>query len=321
MGSLYGANPYLNGPHVIALDPLYPFIGAKWVTTPTVYGPVFTGLSYVLAPLSIAASALAYKAIAAVASLVTVTLVWNAARLRGVDPVKAAALVGLNPLIVVYGVGGGHNDLMMLALLVAGVSLVLQRRDRAGAGSIMVATGVKLTSGLLLPFAFAGVGRSLWQGRRRHMLVGAAAAAAVVAALSFSVFGAGPMHMLTTVRQVQGEGDWHSIPGFIGTELGLGGVGHAVALVLTAIFLAVSCWLLRRVWRGEMDWIAAAGWSTAVLLVSAAALLPWYVAWLIPLAALGRDRRLWQMAIVITGVVQAIQLLGYIPHGASLLGL
>ena len=65
MGALYGANPYLAGPHALALDPLFPYIGAKWVNTPTVYGPLFTALSYVLAPLSIAASALAYKAIAA----------------------------------------------------------------------------------------------------------------------------------------------------------------------------------------------------------------------------------------------------------------
>ena len=40
------ANPYLHGPDAIALDPLYPFIGAKWVSTPTAYGPVFTALSY-----------------------------------------------------------------------------------------------------------------------------------------------------------------------------------------------------------------------------------------------------------------------------------
>ena len=82
--------------------------------TPTVYGPLFTALSYLLAPLSIPASVIAYKAIAAVSSLAVVALVWNGARLRGIDPVKAAALVGLNPLIVVYGVGGGHNDLLML---------------------------------------------------------------------------------------------------------------------------------------------------------------------------------------------------------------
>ena len=122
MGALYGANPYLHGPYAISLDPLYPFIGAKWVTTPSVYGPLFTALSYVFAPLSIAASVITYKAIAALAGLVVVACVWNAARWRGVNPVKAVALVGLNPLLVVYGVGGAHNDLLMLGLLVAGLS-------------------------------------------------------------------------------------------------------------------------------------------------------------------------------------------------------
>ena len=70
-----------------------------------------------------------------------------------------------------------------------------------------------------------------------------------------------------------------------------------------------------------MDWIDGAAWAAAALLITASSLLPWYVAWLLPLAALGRDRRLWRMAIVMTGVVQAIQLLSYIPHGTSLLGL
>src|SRR5436305_8610004 len=203
MWAPFGANPYLHGPHAIALDPVYPFIGAKWVAMPSAYGPVWVTLSYALAPLSIAASALTYKAIAALASLATVALVWNAARLRGVDPVKAAALVGLNPLVVVYGAGGGHNDLLMVSALMAGLSLLL----------------------------------------------------------------------------------------------------------------------LRRVWRGELDWIDGAAWTAAALLITASSLLPWYVAWLMPLAALGSDRRLWRTAVVITGVVQGIQLLGYIPHGSSLLGL
>ena len=43
-------------------------------------------LSYLLAPMSIAASALTYKAIAAIASLATVALLWNAARLRALTP-------------------------------------------------------------------------------------------------------------------------------------------------------------------------------------------------------------------------------------------
>ncbi len=321
MGALYGANPYLHGPQAIALDPLYPFIGAKWISTPTAYGPLFTGISYLLAPISIAASAIAYKAIAAVASLATVALIWKAARLRGVDPVRAAALFGLNPLIVVYGVGGGHNDLLMLALLVGGVLAALQYRERASGGLIVIAIAVKLTAALLLPFALARGFAQRTDRRRFDVLAGAGIAAAAVAGLAFAIFGTGPLHLPSTIETIQNEGDWHSIPGFISTRLGLGAVGHATGLVLAAVFVLAFCVLLRRVMRGELDWLHGAGWATAVMLLTTSSLLPWYIAWLVPFAALATDRRLWKTAIVLTGVIQAIQLLGYLPHGSSLLGL
>lgn len=321
MGSLYGTNPYLHGPHAIALDPLFPYVGAKWSYIPTAYGPLFTALSYVLAPLSIAASAIAYKSIAAVASLATVALVWKAARLRGLDPIKAAALVGLNPLVVVYGVGGGHNDMLMLLASVAGVYAVLAQRGRLGGGFMVLAGGIKLTAGLLLPFAVAGGGGRPTRERRRNLLIGAGAAAALVATLGFAVFGSGPLHLLATVQKTQSEGDWHSIPGFISTRLGLAPVGHIAGIVLLAVFAVIFGWLVRRVWRGELDWIDGAGWATVAMLLTAGSLLPWYVAWLLPLAALGTDRRLWSTAVVMTGVIGTIQLLGYIPHGSSLLGL
>jgi hypothetical protein len=323
IGALYGANPYIAGPHALALDPLYHYIGSKWVYTPTVYGPVFTALSYVMAPLAIPSSVFAYKAIAAMSSLAVVALVWNGARLRGIDPVKAAALVGLNPMIVVYGVGGGHNDLLMLAPLLAGVVLVLQRRDRLGAGSIVVAAAIKVTAGLLLPFALAGVrgaGGPMYLTRRRNLLVGAGVAAAGLTAFAFAVFGAGPLHLPATIEQVQGFGNWQSFPGFIGTRLGLGTVGHPVALVLTAMFAVALAWLIWRVWRGQLDWIAGAGWASVALLLSAGSLLPWYVAWLMPLAALGGDRRLWRTSIVLTCLIACFQLLAYIPHGNAVLG-
>jgi hypothetical protein len=56
------------------------------------------------------------------------------------------------------------------------------------------------------------------------------------------------------------------------------------------------------------------------MLVTAGSLLPWYVAWLMPLAALATDRRLLRVAIVASGVIEALQLIGYVPHGTSLLG-
>ena len=55
-------------------------------------------------------------------------------------------------------------------------------------------------------------------------------------------------------------------------------------------------------WKGELDWIVGAGWATVALLVSAGLLLPWYVAWLVPLAALTSDRRLRAVTILLTGI-------------------
>jgi Glycosyltransferase family 87 len=303
MGALYGANPYLHGPNAFPLDPLYPFIGTQWVSVPTAYGPVFTALSYVIAPLGIATSVFAYKTIAAISTLVIVVVVWKAARLRGLDPVTAVALVGLNPVIIVYGVGGGHNDLLMLAILVTGVYVLLQRRERMSGALIVSAAAVKLTAALLLPFALAShSGRPHGARGGRGVLSGAGLTLAPIAALGFVLFGTGPLHLVGTLKKVQNQSDAHSMLGFISTGLGLGNLGTNAELVLAAGSVVTIMWLLRRVWLGKIDWITGAGWATVALLITASSLLPWYIAWLVPLAALSSDRRLWLTAIVLTGV-------------------
>jgi Glycosyltransferase family 87 len=304
LGSTYGINPYLHGPNVIAFDPLYHFIGAQWTHTPTAYGPLFTALSYPLAGLNIAANVFAYKGIAALSCIAIVVLVWHAARLRGIDPVKAVALVGLNPVILIYGVGGGHNDLLMLAILVAAIYILLRQRDGAGGAMIIAATAVKLTAGLLLPFAIAAsAGRRVASsGRARRLVTGAAIAAAAFGALGIIMFGSGSLRLLGTLQTIQGHGGLHSIPGFILTALGLKQYSNVVGIVLHVAYAVSVLWLVRRVWLGELDWITAAGWATVGLLVTAGLLMPWYIAWLIPLAALSSDRRLWFTAIGLTSL-------------------
>jgi Glycosyltransferase family 87 len=317
MGTMYGTNPYLYGPSTIRLDPLYSFIGEKWVTTPTAYGPLFTALSYAIAHLDISASVAAYKSLATVAFLATIGLVWNAARLRGLDPVRAALIVGLNPLTVVWGLGGGHNDLLMLAPLAAGIYVLLQNRRFTGGVMIAVATAIKLTAGVLLPFALV---RPQVQLQRRRLLLGAAVASAVVAALGFAMFGTGQLHLLATLRLNQTMGSAQSIPGFISTELGLGGVGRLVGMLLGVVFAGVTVWLLVLVHQGRLDWIAGAGWATVAMLITASSLLPWYIAWLTPLAALSGDPRLRRWTLTMTGVMLAINMIGWVPHASTLLG-
>ena len=317
MGSLFGINPYVIGPHALGPgDPVFQYVGAKWSYIPSVYGPVFTAFSYILAPLSVAASVAAYKLIATLASLGIVALVYNAARLRNVDPARAAALVGLNPLLVLYGVGGGHNDLLMLLALAGAMYAILLSRERLGGALTVLAIGIKLTAGLMLPFAIAAQGPARGRTRRRDLLIGAGTALALIGTVTFALFGPGVVNLLSTVRQSQSEGDWHSLPGLLTSRLGLPTVGHIVGYVLAAAFVVICAWLVRRVWRGQMDWIDAAGWATAAMLAAASSLLPWYVAWLLPFAALATDRRLFKTALVFTCVVQGVEMLGYIPHGA-----
>jgi len=56
-------------------------------------------------------------------------LVWRCARLVGRDPVAAVALVGLNPIVLVWGLGGDHNDSLTLLVIMVGFYLLLRSRD------------------------------------------------------------------------------------------------------------------------------------------------------------------------------------------------
>jgi hypothetical protein len=170
----------------------------------------------------------------------------------------------------------------------------------------------------MLPFAIAAGGPRRGHRRRRDLLLAIAVSIVAIAALNFAVFGSGGFHLLGTLSQGQREGSWNSIPGFISAKLGLGTISRVTTYLLAATFAAVFGWLLRRVWRGQMDWIAASGWATLAVLLASSSLLPWYVAWMLPLAALGRDRRLVQVSVGMTGIVLVVQLMGFIPHGAPI---
>jgi hypothetical protein len=77
----------------------------------------------------------------------------------------------------------------------------------------------------------------------------------------------------------------------VGSWLGLGGLTNGTRVAALALFAIALPVLLLRTWRG-MHWIAGAGWATLAMLATSAWLMPWYVTWLLPLAALARDRRL-----------------------------
>src|SRR3954453_8576707 len=291
MGVLHGLSPYAHTPAAIISDPAF-----RWVTWPdwrSPYGPLYTLASYVTAPLGLGAALWAFKAMAAAAALGCLALVWDCARRLGRDPVPPLLLVGLNPGWVVWGVGGGHNDFLMALPMLGALALWLRGRQTAAIVMAVVAVGVKAPAALLVALM---VGAARERGRALAAAAGATAGLGVVSLVAF-----GSLESLTSFRR---QGDMHTNRSILG-QVALQFDPQATpqwrgpATVAVVVALALALWA---VWRGG-DLIRAAAWTMAVVVAALLWEFPWYVVWVVPLAALARDRRLDLVVVVFTGVL------------------
>jgi len=302
---LHGLNPYLSAPAAVPHDAILPLVYWKHATTP--YGPVFTLATYPLAGVSAWVAVWSLKLLAAVASLALTLIVWRSAQRRRQNPVRAALLVGLNPVLLIYAVSGAHNDLEGALLVALGVSLARGRREGASAGALVAAVSVKVTLGLALPFLLVG------SRRPRRVVIGALLAGAVLVAGTLALFGP---HVLDQLRRISADPTFDisgSGPDVLGRLLGTGIDGTLRAVCVTAAALATAVALIR-VRRGA-DWVACAGWAAMALMLAIASFAPWYIVWLLPLAALGRSRRLGAATVALTAYILAVHLpiLGGVP--------
>jgi alpha-1,6-mannosyltransferase len=281
MGALHGLSPYVHGPVVIKHDAVYPF--THWVFTKSVYGPVFTLTSYAFAPFGLTATLWGLKALEGLAAGVLVAATWGTARRLGRDPLLPAMVVGLNPVVLLYGVGGGHNDVLMLALAMAGVLWVVAGREASGAGALAASVAVKASTAIVAPFMLLGA------ARRDRLLKGGLLAAAVIAAVGFAVFGT---HVIGFLVQLEKHQSLSSTSSWPETLSGLFGKIPAVGAIGRVVFGIGLVGLLWATWRGRIHWIAGAGWAILLLAVTSPWLLAWYTFWPLPFAAVSDDRRL-----------------------------
>src|SRR5437588_552633 len=121
----------------------------RWATDlPSPYGPLFVVASYAVVPLGVAGALWTLKVVTAAASLAIVWLVWKCAERLDRDPLRAALFVGLNPIVLLFGVGGAHNDFLAIALVMAGVYLAIAGRERLTGAALIAAAAIKLPTGL-----------------------------------------------------------------------------------------------------------------------------------------------------------------------------
>ncbi len=334
MEVVHHLNPYttipISEPHS---DPS--FVLSNWHQLLSPYGPMFTLLTFAVVPLGVAGSFWALKGILAAASLATIFLVWKCARLLGRDPLSAIVLVGLNPIVLVWGLGGDHNDFLMLFCIMLGFYLLLRARAGAvasgaaatagaataaatqsqartdgalawarrrvkepsaaeiGAGAaFLIAIAIKASAGVLIPVVLVGLLRT--PRTLVRVLLGMLLAGTVVGAASLLAFGLHIPDLNTQSRLVTNE----SIPNLIGLAVGAGGENDTVRVVMSGV-LAISVLLCCRLaWR-RRDTITASGWASVALLLTLSWVLPWYVLWILPLAALSSSRRLRAAGLVV----------------------
>jgi alpha-1,6-mannosyltransferase len=229
------------------------------------------------------------KVVTVLLSLSFVALVWHCARRLGRDPRFAVVFVAMNPIFLIYAVAGFHNDFFMLVPSMAAIALLLARRDRAAGAALMIAIAVKFTAGLLLPFLLIAAHT---RRRRIRVVVGAALAAIPLGAIIFALFG----FAIPNLSQQSSLLTDFSIPNLFGLLIGVGGGTPGLLRVATVgVVLVVAHQVYRR-----RDWLSGAGWSTFALIASLAWLVPWYIVWLLPLAALGTSVRLRRVTVALT---------------------
>ena len=192
---LAGNNPYDSGVSVIpgwfqsGVDPL-------WGDSPTPYGPVFLLIEKAVAAMS-QDSSLAASYLFRLTSLFGVLLICasipHLARAHGVNPVSAAWIGVMNPLVLMHFVAGSHNDALMVGLVCVAMAFALRGQFVTGVIVATLALGIKPVAIVALPFlalVAAGSGSSILRRVRYGVIAGVIALSTLF--LTSAVAGTGP---------------------------------------------------------------------------------------------------------------------------------
>lgn len=298
IASVYRANPYVLTPADFPSDPWFGFIGPKWAGTPAVYGPGFTAMSSLVTRVAgeMWVTLLAFRVIVVAASLATVAI---AARLAGqLRPARrafAAAMIGLNPVVLFMAVAGDHNDVLLGLAVIGALALLASRRPLLATAMLTLGMLVKAPAALPLLLCIVVAVASEPSARRVRTLLAHLGLVLGLVALVAAAFLQTEDPSLGLV-ELSGHTGWLAVSSTVARLTRAGGSGDPVAVavrvacsvVLVGIVAGIAVRLGRRAaLRGSVDPLAQGagwGWSLLALTLLAPVLLPWYLAWSLPLA-------------------------------------
>jgi Glycosyltransferase family 87 len=302
-----GLDPYRDAPAVLAqhgqthvLDAVSPF----WRHTTAPYGPLFLWIISWFSGASLVIGALLIRALELVGFVLLAVFAPRLARALGADPARAAWWVLLCPLVLLQLVAAGHNDLLMIGLLVAGMAFASERRVLPAIALCALAATIKLPAAAAIPFIIVVA------GDRRTTFAGVLVAVAVIVAVSvISGLGLGwissnvfstpdKVRLAITPATALGWTVAQVVPvGARGLESGLGVVAFGLSVVLGVVLL----------WRSRREnMVRNLGTALIAVAVCGPAAWPWYLTWgLVLLAACPeiQQSRALALAVVASALV------------------
>lgn len=302
-----GFDPYVVGP-IENPNSLLDDVSPIWTTTTAPYGPAFILIAKFVTMI-VGNNVVEGTMLLRLCMLPGLALlIWATPRIaRHIGANSAAALwiCVLNPLVIIHLMGGVHNEMLMVGLMMAAIALTFGGRPIIGVGFIATAVAVKATAGIALPFMVW-----VWMRRLRDTRgYRPVPAFAFATAASMAIFGA----VFAVLSLLAGVGlgwltalagsvkiiNWLTLPTAAANLINaIGGllmpvnfyavleVTRIIGIAIIAISLPLLWWRFRRTDRDALTGITLA-LGVVVLFVPAA--LPWYYTW--PLAVLST---LWQ---------------------------
>lgn len=316
----------------------------RWVDSPAPYGPLWLMLGDAVAFVcgeGVMRTVFAIRLLGVAGIALCAWALPILARRVGGRGDLALWLGVLNPMVLLHGIAGGHNDALMVGLAIAGLAVVAGAAPEAtrhrdlrllGAGAAIVTLGIAVKSPAAIMLAFCG---PVWAYRRGEIArlrswVLATAATLASATATFAAITAVSGVGLGWVKQVNTSipvVNWLSLPTSaamlwravhgVGINAGLDSTVEAFRLAGTvaSLVLLAGCWLGARRWHPLV--MCALGLALAVLL--GPSVQPWYYVWALTVlaataAVAGRRALGW------LGFASMALLLTTLPEGSSIVG-
>jgi hypothetical protein len=236
----------------------------------------------------------------------------------GKDPARAVWLGVCNPLVLFHFVAGGHNDALMIGLIVAGLAVATTgaRRPLLGVLLCMVAATIKAPAVIPAAFIIVDAVRHAPAERRFSLFarlsgIGGAAFLVVAWACNLGWGWIGALGIPGTNRSLLTPTTFvaHWTANVVGHDTEVLSLVRTAGAITTVVGVAYLLWRAPKIGTAR-----ACGFALALVVALGPIVLPWYVLWgLVILAAVGR--RIERGFAIFASVVLSITVQ---PSGSSM---